>query len=81
MYDTTAAPGNFSFQATSSLAVMEAASEQPAARSGRSTIRSWFRIDAVSAMKCTPQKTMTGASVRAAACDSFRESATRSATS
>ena len=38
------------------------ASEQPAARSGSSTVFFGERIAAVSAMKCTPQKTMTSAS-------------------
>ncbi len=43
-------------------------SEQPAVRSGSSTSLSGFRILAVSAMKWTPQKTITSASVFAAAC-------------
>ena len=38
------------------------ASEQPARRSGRITRRLGFRIFAVSAMKWTPQKTITSAS-------------------
>ena len=37
------------------------ASEQPASRSGRSTVFSGDRIFAVSAMKWTPQNTMTSA--------------------
>ncbi len=43
------------------------ASEQPASRSGISTVFCGHRIDAVSAMKCTPQNTITSASVAAAA--------------
>ena len=42
---------------------MVAASEQPAARSGSSTVFAGERIAAVSAMKCTPQKTITSAVV------------------
>ena len=38
--------------------VIEAASEQPASRSGISTVFCGLRIAAVSAMKCTPQKTI-----------------------
>ena len=63
------------------IGVTAAASEQPALRSGRRTALSGQRIAAVSAMKCTPQKTMTSALVFAAICESFRESATASATS
>ncbi len=39
-------------------ASIEAASEQPASRSGIRTVFSGQRIEAVSAMKCTPQKTI-----------------------
>jgi hypothetical protein len=46
--------------------VIDAASEQPARRSGISTVLSGERILAVSAMKWTPQKTMALASVAAA---------------
>ena len=40
---------------------MVSASEHPAARSGRRTVFVGERIAAVSAMKCTPQKTITSA--------------------
>ena len=54
--------------------------EQPAARSGRITVR-WpsVTMSATSAMKCTPQKTMNSASVLAAICESFSESPEKSA--
>ena len=45
---------------------MDAASEHPARRAGSSTVRSGFRILAVSAMNRTPQNTMGSASVVAA---------------
>ena len=61
--------------------MIDAASEQPASRSGMSTVFSGARIDAVSAMKWTPQKTIAEASVAAASRDSPRESPTKSATS
>ena len=61
-YITTIAPGCSAFQARSSSAVIESASEQPASRSGSSTVLSGHRIEAVSAMKWTPQKTITSAS-------------------
>ena len=52
---------------TCAIAAMSAI-EQPAARSGRMTVcSSLVRMSADSAMKCTPQKTMYGASGRAAA--------------
>ena len=57
-YETTTAPGFSAFQARSWSAVSESASEQPAAASGISTVLSGDRIFAVSAMKCTPQKTI-----------------------
>ena len=60
---------------------MLSAREHPASRSGMSTVRSGERILAVSAMKCTPQKTMTSASVAAALRDSSRESPVKWATS
>ena len=41
---------------------MLSASEQPASRSGSSTVFSGERIDAVSAMKWTPQNAMTSSS-------------------
>ena len=61
--------------------MIEAASEQPASRSGISTVFSGERIAAVSAMKWTPQKAMTGASVAAPSRESPSESPTKSATS
>jgi hypothetical protein len=60
---------------------MESASEQPASRSGSSTVLPGLRIEAVSAMKWTPQKAITSASVAAALRDSPSESPTKSATS
>ena len=69
-------PGNFACQARSSSGVIESASEQPASRSGISTVLSGDRIEAVSAMKCTPQKAMTS-SVESAA---WRESPSESPT-
>ena len=57
------------------------AMEQPAARSGSSTC--WpgaHKTSALSAMKCTPQKTMNSASGRlAACCDKRSESPRKSA--
>ena len=54
---TTTASGLLAaFQSRSSSAVIESASEQPASRSGISTVFSGERIEAVSAMKWTPQK-------------------------
>ena len=58
-YMTTTAPGCFAFHARSCGAVIESASEQPASGSGSSTVFSGHRIEAVSAMKCTPQNAMT----------------------
>ena len=60
---------------------MVAASEQPASRSGSSTVFFGERIAAVSAMKWTPQNTITDASVAAACCESPSESPTKSAMS
>jgi hypothetical protein len=57
------------------------AREQPASRSGTTTVRSGFTILAVSAMKWTPQKTITSRSTRFAAWASARESPTKSARS
>ncbi len=65
-YDTTRAPGCSAFQARNWAASIESASEQPARASGISTVFSGARIFAVSAMKCTPQKTIAEASERAA---------------
>ena len=78
---TASAPGCLAFQARSCGAVIESASEQPASGSGSSTVFSGERIEAVSAMKCTPQKAITSASVRAACCERPSESPTKSATS
>ena len=65
-YITTRAPGCSAFQARSWSASIESASEQPASRSGISTVFSGERIEAVSAMKWTPQKAITSASAAAA---------------
>ena len=80
-YATTAAPGCSSRHARTSAAVTVAASEQPAARSGSSTVLSGERIFAVSAMKWTPQNTIVSASVAAAWPERASESPTKSATS
>ena len=61
--------------------MIESASEQPAAASGMSTVLSGARIFAVSAMKCTPQKTIVDADERAAIRESASESPVWSATS
>ena len=61
--------------------MIESASEQPAPRSGISTVFSGESTEAVSAMKWTPQKAITEASVSAAARDRPSESPTKSATS
>jgi len=58
------------------LLVIESATEQSAPSSGSSTVFSGDRIAAVSAMKWTPQKTITSASVDAACCDRPSESPT-----
>ena len=78
---TASAPGCLAFHARSCGAVIESASEQPASGSGSSTVLSGERIEAVSAMKCTPQNAITSASVRAACCESASESPTKFATS
>ena len=75
-YETTTAPGCSAFQARSSSAVIDDASEQPASGSGISTVFSGQTIAAVSAMKWTPQKTIASASVAAA----WRESPSESPT-
>ena len=54
---------------------------QPAFRSGRRTVFPGERIFAVSAMKCTPQKTITSASVCGGLVLSPSESPTKSAMS
>ncbi len=63
-----------------SAAVIEAASEQPARRSGTSTVLSGLSSFAVSAMKWTPAKTITRASVRTASRAKARLSPVMSAT-
>ena len=78
---TVIAPGCWAFQARSCGAVIESASEQPASGSGSRTVLSGDRIEAVSAMKWTPQKAITSAPVFAACCESPSESPTKSATS
>ena len=65
-YMTVTAPGCLACQARNWSVVIESASEQPASRSGISTRLSGERIEAVSAMKCTPQKTIVEASAAAA---------------
>ena len=59
-YITTTAPGCSAFHAASCSAVIESDSEQPASGSGISTVLDGERIEAVSAMKCTPQKAIVG---------------------
>ncbi len=54
---------------------------QPASRRGSRTVFSGERIDALSAMKWTPQKTITSAGVFAASWESPRESPVMSAIS
>ena len=75
-YITTIASGWRLFQSRNCAAVIESASEQPASRSGISTRFSGHRIDAVSAMKCTPQNTIVSASALAACWESPSESPT-----
>src|SRR4051795_5133637 len=75
-YMTTTAPGCCAFHSRSCSAVIESASEQPASRSGISTFLAGHRIDAVSAMKCTPQKAITSAPALAACCESPSQSPT-----
>jgi hypothetical protein len=80
-YITTTAPGCFAFHSRSCSAVIESASEQPAPRSGSSTVLPGDRIEAVSAMKWTPQNAITSAPVSAAWRDRPSESPTKCATS
>jgi hypothetical protein len=75
-YMTVMAPGCLACQAASCGAVIESASEQPASRSGISTVLSGHRIEAVSAMKCTPQKAITEPWALAACWDRPSESPT-----
>ena len=63
-YITTTAPGCLAFHARSCGAVIESASEQPASGSGSRTVFSGHRIEAVSAMKWTPQNAIASASER-----------------
>ncbi len=60
-------PGYFSSHLLNTGAGHPSASEQPASRSGTTTIFVGLRILAVSAMKWTPAKQMTSASVLRAA--------------
>ena len=71
---TTTAPGCSAFQARSWSAVIESARLQPASRSGIRTVFSGERIEAVSAMKWTPQKAIASASEAAASRESPSES-------
>jgi hypothetical protein len=73
-YDTTTASGCSAFILRSPATVTMSAIGQPARFSGMSTSLSGERIEAVSAMKCTPQKRITDASVAAALRASSRES-------
>jgi hypothetical protein len=73
---TTTAPGCLAFQARSCGAVIESASEQPASGSGSSTVFCGHRIEAVSAMKCTPQNAIASASEAAARWERPSESPT-----
>ena len=75
-YMTTTAPGFCAFHWRSWSAVIESASEQPASLSGSSTVFSGDRIDAVSAMKWTPQNAIVSAPAAAAFCDRPSESPT-----
>ncbi len=63
-----------------SSAVIDSASEQPARRSGISTVLPGFSSLAVSAMKCTPASTITSASTFIASRASARLSPVMSAT-
>jgi len=80
-YVTTVASGCFCFIATSASGVTMFAIGQPACASGINTVLCGLRILAVSAMKCTPQNTMTSASVAAASRLRPRESPRQSAMS
>ena len=68
-YETTAAPGMLRLQAPQPVAGDEVGHRAAGPRSGISTVFPGERIFAVSAMKWTPQKTMTSASVAAASCE------------
>jgi hypothetical protein len=77
----TAWPGCAFTHFSNSAAGALSSSEQPASRSGTTTVLPGFRILAVSAMKWTPANAITAASVFAAACASCSESPTWWATS
>src|SRR5579862_3889300 len=79
-YVTTGTPGYFSRSRRTSAPVIDSAREQPARKSGTSTVLLGLTSLAVSAMKCTPHSTMTSASVLAACIASASESPTMSAT-
>ena len=78
---TTKAPGCSAFHWRSWSAVIDSDSEQPASGSAISTVFSGERIEAVSAMKWTPQNAITSASVAAASRERPSESPMWSATS
>ena len=80
-YVTTAASGCFDLSRLSASPVTKSAIGQPALRSGMRTVLCGDKTLAVSAMKCTPQKTMTSAEVSAASCESPSESPRKSLTS
>src|SRR6185295_4459895 len=80
-YVTTKWSGYFDRKDRNASGGQRSASEQLALRSGSSTWRAGLRIFAVSAMKWTPQNTMTSADVLAACWASASESPTKSATS
>ena len=57
----------------------ESAKEQPAFKSGNNTFAFGFKIFAVSAIKCTPQKTIILAAAFLEACAKAKLSPTKSA--
>ncbi len=74
-------PGYFFSHSAKSGAGQPSASEQPASRSGTTTVFSGVRIFDVSAMKWTPAKAMTGSFASLPRRASSSESPTKSATS
>jgi hypothetical protein len=80
-YETTTCPGRSSINRRKSSGGQLSASEHPASKSGNTTIFSEFKTLAVSAIKWTPQKTITSASVPCACLANPRESPTKSARS
>ena len=80
-YVTTTAPGCAFRYAARSAPVIMSAIGQPASSRGSRTVFSGERIAALSAMKWTPQKTITSAVVFAASCESPSESPVMSAIS